>query len=149
MKGLLTYPSEYNSGSQFIWRQDNGKAMKNKGFVNRVKFYSNKDNVGKFSVILLLDHMFGFCENYRKDMYELKHVLTLYRNHNNDEIIKSAEQGEVRDSVTDGKIDTKKISWHMSHIQLSDQAQLSLYSDIKSKKSLQIAFLNWQSGRIS
>ena len=37
----------------------------------------------------------------------------------------------------------------MPHIQLSDQAQLSLNSDIKSKKSLQMAFLNNQSERIS
>ena len=37
----------------------------------------------------------------------------------------------------------------MSHIQLSDQAQLSIYSDIKSKKSIQMAFLNRQSERIS
>ena len=94
--------------------------------------------------------MFGFCENYGKVMYGLKHVLTLCGNHNNDAIIKSGKQGEIggeaRDSVTNGKIDIfKKISWHMPHIQLSDQAQLSLYSDINSKKSLQMAFLNRQS----
>ena len=49
----------------------------------------------QFSVILPLDHMFGFYENYRKVMYGLKHVLTLRRNHNNDAIIKSAEQGKI------------------------------------------------------
>ena len=31
MKGLLTYPSGYNRGSQFIWGLDEGKTMKNKG----------------------------------------------------------------------------------------------------------------------
>ena len=107
----------------------------------------------KFRVILPLDHMFVFCENYGNVMYGLKHVLTLRRNHNNDAIIKSAEQGEIgeeaRDSVTDGKINIKKIAWRMPHIQLLDQAQLSLYSDIKSKKSLQMAFLNRQTERIS
>ena len=86
-------------------------------------------------------------------MHGLQHVLTLHRNHNNDAIIKSAERGETggetRDSVIDGKIYIKKISWHMPHIQLSDQVQLSSYSDIKSKKSLQMAFLNRQSERIS
>ena len=55
--------------------------------------------------------------------YGLKHALTLHRNHNNDAIIKSAEQGEIggeaRDSVTDRKIDIEKIPWHMPHIQLS------------------------------
>ena len=43
----------------------------------------------------------------------------------------------------------KKISCHMPHIQLSDQVQLSLYSDIKSDNSLQMAFLNRQSEGIS
>ena len=69
-------------------------------------------------------------------MYGLKHVLTLRRNHNNDAIIKSAEQGEIggeaRDWITNGKMGLKKISWHMPHIQLSDQAQLSLYSNIRN-----------------
>ena len=141
MKGLLTYPSEYNSESQFIWGLDEGKTMENQGFLTQ-NFYWNKDNVGKFNIILPLNHMFGFCENYRKVMYGLMHVLTLRRNHNNDTIIKSAEQGniavEARDLVIYRKIDIKKISSHMPHIQLSDQAQLSLYSDIKSKKSIQM-----------
>ena len=153
MKGLLTYPTGYNGGSQFIWGLNEGKRLKNKGILTRKKFYWNRDNVGKFSVILPLDHMLVFCENCRKVMHGLQHVLTLHRNHNNDAIIKSAERGETggetRDSVTDGKIYIKKISWHMPHIQLSDQVQLSLYSDIKSKKSLQMAFLNRQSERIS
>ena len=77
-------------------------------------------------------------------MYGLKHVLTLHRNHNNDAIIKSSEQGEIdgdlRNSVTEEKIDIKKISWHMPRIQLSDQARLSSYSDVKNMKSLQMAF---------
>ena len=46
MKGLLTYPSEYNIGSQFLWGLDEGKTMKNKGFLTRQKFYWNRDNVG-------------------------------------------------------------------------------------------------------
>ena len=122
MKGLLTYPSECNSASQFIRALDNGKSMKNKGFLNWKKFHWNKDTVGKFSVILPLDHMFVFCENDRKVMYGKGHALTLRRNRNNDAIIKSAVQGgkiagEARDSITDGKIDIKKISWHVPHIQ--------------------------------
>ena len=73
--------------------------MKNKGFLTRNKFYWNKDNVGKFSVILPLDHMFGFCD--RKVMYGLKHVFTLRRNHNNDAIIKFGEQGEIGGEARD------------------------------------------------
>ena len=49
MKGLLTYPTGYNGGR-----------YKNKGILTRKKFYWNRDNVGKFSVILPLDHMFFF-----------------------------------------------------------------------------------------
>ena len=40
--------------------------MKNKGFLTRTKFYWNKDNVGKFSVILPLDHMFVFLKTIEK-----------------------------------------------------------------------------------
>ena len=152
MKGLLTYPKDYNDGSQFIWKLDQGKTMNNKGFLSRRKFYWDRTNTGKFSVILPLDHIFGFCEDYRKVMYGLKHVLTLRRNHNNDAIIKSAEQGEIdgvaKDKVTDGRIDIKRLSWHMPHILLSDEAELSLYSDVQNKKSLRMAFLNRQSERL-
>ena len=37
MKGLLTYPSGYNRGIQFIWGLDEDKTMKNKGFLARKK----------------------------------------------------------------------------------------------------------------
>ena len=56
MKGLLTYPSGYNRGSQFIWGLDSGRALKNKGFLTRKKVYWKKDNAGKFSVIILWEY---------------------------------------------------------------------------------------------
>ena len=66
--------------------------------------------------------------------------------------LKSAEQGEIdgvaKDKVTDGRIDIKRLSWHMPHILLSDEAELSLYSDVQNKKSLRMAFLNRQSERL-
>ena len=71
-------------------------------------------------------------------MYGLKHVLTLRRSHNNDAIINSAETALLdrvqKDKVTDRKIDIKEMLWHMLHIQLSDEAELSFYSDVQNKK---------------
>ena len=48
--------------------------MINNGFINQKKFYWNKDNVGKFCVILPLYHIFNVCENYRKVLYDLRGV---------------------------------------------------------------------------
>ena len=43
---------------------------------------------GTFSFRIPLKHIFGFCEDYDKVVYGLKHTLTLTRNNDNDAIHK-------------------------------------------------------------
>ena len=94
---------------------------------------------GHFSVAIPLSHIFGFCEYYKKVTYGYKHTLTLRRNHDNDAIIKADSQeevgGETRNKVLDGSIVINKLSWHMPHVILSDESQLSLLKDISNKVS--------------
>ena len=57
--------------------------------------------------------------------------------------------GETRDKVLDGSIVIIKLSWHMPHVVLSDESQLSLLKDISNKVSLYIPYLNKQCERLS
>ena len=149
IKGILTYPKYYPQGSQFAWLQDRGKTFTNVGNKERRKLLRD----GHFSVAIPLSHIFGFCEYYKKVTYGYKHTLTLRRNHDNDAIIKSDSQeevgGETRDKVLDGSIVINKLSWHMPHVILSDESQLSLLKDISNKVSLYIPYLNRQCERLS
>ena len=149
IKGILTYPKYYPQGSQFAWLQDRGKTFTNVGNKEQRKLMRD----GHFSVAIPLSHIFGFCEYYKKVTYGYKHTLTLRRNHDNDAIIKSDSQeevgGETRDKVLDGSIVINKLSWHMPHVILSDESQLSLLKDISNKVSLYIAYLNRQCERLS
>ena len=56
-----------------------------------------------------MKHIFGFCENYDKIAYRLKHNLTLVRKTDDVAIFRGAAAG-------DGKVNLDKISWFMPHV---------------------------------
>ena len=82
-----------------------------------------------------MKHIFGFCEDYDKVVYGLKHNLTLTRNDDNNAIFKSnAVDGGGNDTYVDGKIMLSKISWFMPHVTPADKDKMKLYKIIESKK---------------
>ena len=62
-----------------------------------------------FSFRIPMKHIFGFCEDYGKIVYGLKHNLTLVRKTDDDEIFRGAAAGV-------GKVNLDKISWFMPHV---------------------------------
>ena len=56
-----------------------------------------------------MKHIVGFCENYDKIVYGLKHSLTLVRKTDDNAIFRGATAGAGRDSLG-------KISWFMPHV---------------------------------
>jgi len=148
VKGLLTYPSSYYEGSQFLWKKDtnpNASVNNNKGFKLRYEYTKKKD--GKFTGIIPLNHIFGFTENYNRLMYGIEHTLILRRNHDNDAIFrvskyKDAEGKEYE--VESGKVNITKLSWHMPHVKLGEEYQLKLYEDIGKEVQIPIRFLSRQ-----
>ena len=46
-----------------------------------------------------MKHIFGFCENYDKIVYGLKHSLTLVRKTDDDAIFRGATAGAGKDSI--------------------------------------------------
>jgi len=75
----------------------------------------------------------GFCEDYDKIVYWLKHTLILVRKSDSDAIYRAT-------NVDAGKVTFDKISWFMPHILPSDVEKYSLYKSIESKVSLPIAY---------
>ena len=95
-----------------MWYKDtlDTAAADNNGFIIRRDYtIRNSDPKGSFSFKIPLKHIFGFCEDYDKEVYGLKHALTLTRNNDNDAIFRA-------NAADPGKIMLSKISWFMPHV---------------------------------
>ena len=144
MKGLLTFPNVYPEGLNFMWSQDEkAEIADNEGFSKRCEYIHSEGN-GKFSAMIPLKHIFGFCENYDKVMYGAKHEICLHRSDDEDAILRSSAKDGTADKIKPGKIVLTKLSWRMPIIKLSDKRSIQLLSDVKDKKVLPIEFLSRQ-----
>ena len=92
----------------------------------------SSDPRGKFSFRIPLKHIFGFCEDYDKVVYGLKHTLTLTRNNDNDAIFRAV--------ADEGQITLSKISWFMPHVTLADKDKMELYKIIERKEKLPVGY---------
>ena len=110
MLGLLKYPDDFSKskGLNQLWYKDTTRNATNNNTgltIRRNYIIVNADPVGTFSFKIPLKHIFGFCEDYDKVVYGLKHNLTLTRNNDNDAIYKTNNvDGAGNDVVIDGKL---------------------------------------------
>ena len=95
MLGLLKYQDDFSKskGLNQLWYKDTTANANNDntGFsIRRNYIIVNANPIGTFSFKIPLKHIFGFCEDYDKVVYGLKHNLTLTRNNDNDAIFKTS-----------------------------------------------------------
>jgi len=146
MLGLLKYPDDFAKaqGLNQLWCKDTGATAviaDNVGFATRQAYLIQKPTTkGTFSFIVPLGHIFGFCEDYDKIVYGLKHTLTLVRKSDDDAVFRVAGADAAADAAIAGKIDIGKISWFMPHVTPSDMERAQLYKTIESKESLPVAY---------
>ena len=147
MLGLLKYPDDFSKskGLNQLWYKDTtiNADNNNSGFSYRRYFILGETNpLGSFSFRIPLKHIFGFCEDYDKVVYGLKHTLTLTRNNDNDAIFKNNRQAgnPAADVIVDGKIELKKISWFMPHVTPADKDKMELYKIIERKEKIQVGY---------
>ena len=146
MLGLLKYPGDFSKskGLNQLWYKDTTTVADNNntGFEFRRHYIiRNSDPKGSFSFKIPLKHIFGFCEDYDKVVYGLKHNLTLTRNDANDAIFKSeAVDGGGVDTVVNGKVILSKISWFMPHVMPADKDKMELYKIIERKEKLPVGY---------
>ena len=146
MLGLLKYPDDFSKpkGLNQLWYKDTTDSADddNNGFLLRRSFIIRSPQPkGSFSFKIPLKHIFGFCEDYDKVVYGLKHNLTLTRNDDNDAIFKSAAvDGAGADVVVNGKVILSKVSWFMPHVIPADKDKMELYKIIERKEKIPVGY---------
>jgi hypothetical protein len=151
MLGLLKYPDDFAKaqGLNQLWCKDTTATAVmpgNLGFAARQAYLIQKPTAkGTFSFVVPLRHIFGFCEDYNKIVYGVKHTLTLVRKADDDAIFRAgvipAVGGNAQVAAVDaGKVDISKISWFMPHVTPSDMERMQLQKTIESKASLPVAY---------
>ena len=147
MLGLLKYPNDFseNKGLNQLWYNDTTVNADNNniGFKKRRVRILVNEHVGSFSFKIPLKHIFGFCEDYDKMVYGLKHTLTLTRNNDDDAIFKTdANNGAVPpvDNVADAEVYLTKITWFMPHVTPADKYKMDLYKIIERKEKIPVGY---------
>ena len=145
MLGLLKYPDDLSKskGLNQLWYKDTtGVADGNntRFSIRRNYIIVNSDPKGSFSFNIPLKHIFGFCEDYDKVVYGLKHNLTLTRNDDNDAIFKSDQNDAAGNPYADGKVILSKVSWFMPHVTPADKDKMELYKIIERKEKIPVGY---------
>ena len=135
MLGLLKYPDDFSKSKGFnqLWYKDTTTDAEegNTGWYARKLYIINNSNPkGSFSFKVPLKHIFGFCEDYDKVVYGLKHVLTSTRNY---AIFRAG-------AAAAGKIMLIKIAWFMPHVTPADKDKMELYKIIERKEKLPVGY---------
>ena len=150
MLGLLKYPDDFSKskGLNQLWYKDTTNAAVldpananfNHGFKLRHDYIITVSRPrGSFSFRIPLKHIFGFCEDYDKVVYGLKHNLTLTRNNDNDAIYGGANAA-AGGALAIGKVVLDKISWFMPHVTPADKDKMELYKIIERKEKIPVGY---------
>ena len=145
MLGLLKYPDDFSKskGLNQLWYKDTTNTAvlaDNTGFKIRHDYIiTNSRPRGSFSFRIPLKHIFGFCGDYDKVVYGLKHNLTLTRNDDNEAIYRGANAA-AGGALTAGKVEFSKITWYMPHVTPADQDKMELYKIIQRKEKLPVGY---------
>ena len=145
MLGLLKYPDDFSKskGLNQLWYKDTTDTAvlaDNAGFKIRHDYIiTNSRPRGSFSFRIPLKHISGFCVDYDKVVYGLKHNLTLTRNDDNEAIYRGAAAG-AGGALVAGKIVLSKISWFMPHVTPADKDKMELYKVIERKEKIPVGY---------
>ena len=145
MLGLLKYPDDFSKSKELnqLWYKDTTDTAvlaDNVGFkIRHDCIITNSQPRGSFSFRIPLKHIFGFCGDYDKVVYGLKHNLTLTRNDDNEAIYKGANAA-AGGALTVGKIVLSKISWFMPHVTPADKDKMELYKIIERKEKIPVGY---------
>ena len=150
MLGLLKYPDDFSKskGLNQLWYKDTtdttildkNNVNFNAGFKIRHDYIiTNSRPRGSFSFRIPLKYIFGFCGDYDKVVYGIKHTLTLTRNDDNDAIYRGANAAGGG-GLANGKVVLSKISWFMPHVEPADKDKMELYKIIERKEKIPVGY---------
>jgi hypothetical protein len=114
---------------------DDDLTDENQGFNKQQNYIVRKPaNRGTFSFVVLLSHIFGFCEDYHMVLYGFNYVLTLTRQSDSDAIIRDAAVGV-------GTVTLTKLNWTMPHVRPADDEKLAFLKTIQAEADLPVVFV--------
>lgn len=91
---------------------------------------------GNFRVLIPLNKILGFAEDYNKIIINCKHELILNRTSTNlNSVLLDRD-----DNIT---IDIQRVQWRVPHIKVSDRERLNLLKYLEKDSPVQMAFRNW------
>ena len=102
---------------------------------------------GFFDVFIPLSMIFGFTEDYRKIIVNVKHELILRRSNTDVNAIlsKSYKSGDPEvDTWENWKIEISKIEWMMPYVFLSPENKIRMLKILQKGKPVRISFRSWQ-----
>ena len=105
MLGLLKYPDDFSKaqGLNQLWYKDSAttavKADNNQFAARHAYLIQSPTFKVTFSFRIPMKHIFGFCEDYGKIVYGLKHNLTLVKKTYDDAIFRGATAGAEKVSL--------------------------------------------------
>ena len=155
MLGLLKYPDDFSKskGLNQLWYKDTNNTAVLEGNETNVGFKVRHDYIfgkadgdvnpiGSFSFRIPLKHIFGFCEDYDKVVYGLKHTLTLTRDNDNTAIYKAYIPNLAGDADTlpYGQVILSDITWFMPHVTPADEDKMKLYKIIERKEKIPVGY---------
>lgn len=107
-----------------------------------LKLFNLNDNhavaAENINMIVPLRFIFGFCDDFKKIVLNSKHELILVRHRSNLNMYRET----VADPL-DIQFTVNKIVWKVPHVELSDEAKLSMLQTLSQKEVLNLAFRSW------
>lgn len=95
------------------------------------------DRAGNFDVVIPLNFILGFAEDYRRVVVNAKHELILTRSNTDlDAVLQTAAE--------DIKISLNKIEWLMPYIKLSDNSKIKLLNYVAKDPAISMSFRAWE-----
>ena len=103
------------------------------------------NDAGYFDVLIPLNIVLGFAEDYRKIIVNMKHELILLRSRSDlNAIIQTIEVEAPNNTYEEFKIDIFKIEWLMPYVQLSPENRIQLLRQIEKNRPFSISFRSWE-----
>ncbi|XP_034934686.1 uncharacterized protein [Chelonus insularis] len=115
---------------------------KNVGLTNNTGWIVNDeklmDNKGYFDILLPLNMLLGFAEDYHRIIVNARHELVLTRSNTDLNAIVQAA------ASTDEKITLTKIEWMIPYITVSDPRKIQLLNYIAKDPPITVSFRSWE-----
>ncbi|XP_031789250.1 uncharacterized protein LOC116418321 [Nasonia vitripennis] len=121
------------------------KYLENSGWTPITDVGNIADNNGNFDVTVPLSMIFGFAEDYRKIVVNVKHELILTRSRNDlNTVLQEALMVDGGPTYEEFKIEINRIEWLIPYLMLSDRRKIQLFNYIQKDIPNSMSFRSWE-----